>query len=383
MPTMSRVVAVAPVLPPHRHTQTEITATIGPLVSRTARPGVLDRLHAGTGVRTRSLALPLEGYAGVTGPGAANAVFLREGTTLAVRAARRALDAAGLDPADVDLVLFTTVTGVSAPSIDALMVEPLGLRPDVRRLPSFGLGCAAGAAGLARVHDHLVGHPDDVALLVSVELCSLTLQHGDDSIANIISSGLFGDGGAAVVVVGEARAAALGARPAPRRAPAAAPDEGPDPAAVAPAVAPRVIATRSVLVPGTADQLGWDVRDTGFRIVLAPGLPDVIATHLEEQVRALLEPLDLKARDVARWVVHAGGPKILDAVQGALDLDHDALALSRASLADVGNLSSASVLHVLAATLAGPPPEPGSVGVVLAFGPGVGVEMVLLRWEAP
>lgn len=355
---MSRLLAATPVLPRHSYAQAEISAVIGPLLTdqdtgRPSRRAALDRLHAAGGVHTRHLALPLEEYPNVTAFGQANDHFITVGTDLAEEAARGALDAAGLVAADVDFLLFTSVTGISAPSIDALLVPRLGLRPDVKRLPSFGLGCVGGAAGLARVHDYLTGHRDGVGLLVSVELCSLTLQHGDDSMANLVSSGLFGDGGAAVVLVGD------------------------DHPSTAPGT--TVVDTASRLYPGTSDQLGWDVGDGGFRIVLSAGLPDVIAAHLADDVAALLEEHDLKVRDVGAWVVHAGGPRILDTVQDVLDLDGEALQLSRDSLAAAGNLSSSSVLHVLAATVA-QAPEPGTVGLLLAFGPGVSAELVLLRW---
>ena len=143
--------------------------------------------------------------------------------------------------------------------------------------------------------------------------------------------------------------------------------------------APRVVDSRSRLYPDTEDQLGWRVTDGGFQIVLAAGVPTVLRRGLEDDVVALLELHDLKTRDVTTWVVHAGGSRILDAVRESLDLDPQALAVSRAVLAATGNLSSASALHVLAATL-DDLPAPGSIGVLLAFGPGVACEMVLLRW---
>lgn len=354
---MARILAVAPVLGPHAHPQDEITATIAPLLTRDpARRALLERLHAASGVATRHLALPLDAYAHLTSFEAANDAFVRIGSDLAETASRTALAAAGLAPGDVDHVFFTSVTGVSAPSLDALLAVRLGLRPDVRRLPSFGLGCAGGAAALGHVRDHLVAHPSHAALLVSVELCSLTIQHGDDSTANLVASGLFGDGGAAVVMVGDDH-------------PAATPGAG-----------PQVVDAATRLYPGTVDHLGWRVGGSGFRIVLAPGLPGVITEHLADDVRALLEPHDLKPRDVGAWVVHAGGPRIVDAVRDALDLDDDDVAVTRSVLARTGNLSSASVLHVLAEAL-DRTPDPGTWGVALAFGPGVGGELALLRWD--
>ncbi len=352
---MARIASIAPVLPAHVHAQSEITATIAPLLtSNPRRRATIERIHAATGVESRHLALPLDDYAALTGFTAANDAFVREGTALATTACRRALDDAGLDPADVDFVLFTSVTGVATPSLDALLVQRLGLRPDVKRLPSFGLGCVAGAAGIARVRDYLQGHPGDVALLVSVELCSLTLQHGDDSMANVVSTGLFGDGAAAVVMVGRDRAAE---------------HRGVD-----------VVDARSALYPDTADALGWDIGGSGFRIVLAASLADLVEQHLGEGVEHLLAAHGLKVPDVGTWVAHTGGPKILQAAARALDLPDEAFAASWRSLARVGNLSSSGVLHVLADELATGGQIPGSAGVLFAIGPGVSTETVLLRW---
>ncbi|MBO0610440.1 type III polyketide synthase [Myceligenerans salitolerans] len=368
---MSCVVAVEPVLPGHVYAQEAITEVVGPLVAPDpGRAALLRRLHGSAGVDHRHLVLPLEEYAGLRSLGATNAVFVREGAALAERACRRALTAAGLEPGDVDHVFATSVTGVAAPSLDVLLSERLGLRGDVRRTPSFGLGCAGGAGGLARVHDHLLGHPRDVALLVSVELCSLTLQHDDDSMANLVASGLFGDGAAAVVVVGSGHPLARAAR---ARTVA-------DPSAARPRPA-RLVDTRSHLYPGTTEALGWEVRDSGFAIVLSAGLPDLLRAHLPADVKGLLVEHGLTPAEVPTWVVHAGGPKVIDAVRDALGLPEAAVRESRASLACAGNLSSSSVLDVLARTLARSEAPPGSPAVLMAFGPGVACELVLLRLE--
>lgn len=319
---------------------------------------LLERVHASAGVRQRYLALPLEEYARLDGFRAANDTFIDVGTTLAEQAVRSALDAAGLTGADVDVLLATSVTGIAAPSIDARLVSRLGLRADVKRLPVFGLGCVAGAAGVARLHDYLVGHPDDVAVLLSVELCSLTVQRDDPSTANLVASGLFGDGAAAVVLLGERRAAAMGL-------------PGPD-----------VVSTRSRFYPDTERVMGWDVGGTGFKIVLAASVADVVEANLGDDMKGFLDAADLAIPDIDRWVAHPGGPKVLQAVQQALDLPDGALRHAWESLAAVGNLSSSSVLHVLAATLDDVPPAPGSHGVLMAMGPGFCAELVLLRWPS-
>lgn len=360
---MSRVVAVAPVLPEHSYASEEVSTVIGPLLTADpSRTVLLRRLHRGAGVRRRHLALPLEDYAGLSTFGAANAAFLREATTLVERASLQALQAASLTAPDVDHVFTTSVTGLGAPSLDVLLAARIGLRPDVRRTPSFGLGCAGGAGGLARVHDYLAGRPRDVALLVAVELCSLTLQHGDDSAPNLVASGLFGDGAAAVVVVGDEHPLARtetvhGSRTA------------------------SVVDTRSRLYPGTTGDLGWEVRDSGFGIVLSAELPRLLGAHLLGDVNGFLAEHGLAPAHVPTWVVHAGGPRVIDAVRDALDLTEEDVRESRASLADGGNTSSVSVLDVLARTLARSAAPPGSPAVLMAFGPGVAAELVLLRLD--
>ena len=345
---------------PHGYPQEEITAAFSAVVSPDGtHREVIERIHRATGVRHRNLAIPLDAYADLTGFGEANDAFIRVGLDLGEAAIRGALATAGLDAADVDLVMSTSVTGIAAPSLEAMLVPRLGLRPDVKRIPVFGLGCVAGAAGIARVHDYLVGHPDDVAVLLSVELCSLTVQRDDVSMPNIVASGLFGDGAAAVVMVGERRATRMGL------------------------TGPRVIASRSRLYPDTERTMGWDIGGSGFRIVLSAGVADVIERYLGDDVSDFLGDHDLKTGDIARWVCHPGGPRVLEAMESALDLHEGQLDVTWRSLAGIGNLSSASVLHVLSDTLNGrdgPLPEPGTPGMMTAMGPGFCAELVLLEW---
>ena len=347
---MTRIAAVAPVLPEYAYPQAEITLELSRLISPDGgKRAVIERLHGAAGIATRHTALPLERYRELGSFGEANDVFIRVAAELAERALGDALAAAGFDAADVDFIMFTSVTGISAPSIDALLIPRLGLRSDVKRLPSFGLGCVAGASGIARVHDYLVGHPDDVGVLVSVELCSLTLQRADSTMANLVATGLFGDGAAAVVMVGR----------------------GVD------SVGPRVVDTRSAFYPDTGDIIGWNVSATGFEIVLTTGVAEVIEGSFPESVRSFLADNGLTASDIGCWLAHPGGPRVLEAFASALDLPREIFALSWASLERVGNLSSSSVLHVLAD--AGDQPS-GTRGLLFALGPGIGAEFVLLEW---
>lgn len=342
-------------LPPYRYEQREITEAIADLCEvQGAGRRVLEHVHQSAQVNTRYTALPLEKYADLTDFGATNDAYIRAAVDLGAEAVSEALRAAALTPVDVDMVMFTTVTGVAAPSIDARIAARLGFRPDVKRLPVFGLGCAGGAAGLARTHDYLRAWPDQVAVLLSVELCSLTLQREDRSVPSMVANGLFGDGAAAVVALGSERGKGV--------------------------PGPSVVATRSLLYPDTERMLGWDVDQNGFRVVLGADLPAVVRQRLGDDVRAFLADNGLAVDDVAAWVSHTGGPKILQAVESTLDLKDGALDLAWRSLASVGNLSSASVLHVLRDTLAFRPPPHGSPGLLFAFGPGLCSELVLLRW---
>ncbi|MFB6950787.1 type III polyketide synthase [Streptomyces niveus] len=354
---MSRIAAVHGVLAPYRYTQSEITD----MVARTCLPAgsdrrVMDRLHESVRVHSRHMALPLDDYVKIDGFGAANDIFIEVAGDLGAEAVRGALRTAGLRPSDVDLLMFTSVTGVAAPSVDARLVGRLGLRPDVKRLPIFGLGCVAGAAGVARLHDYLRGWPDHVAVLLSVELCSLTFQRDDPSMANLVATGLFGDGAAAVVAVGEQPRA----QAAPR--------------------GPTAVATRSRMYPDTGHVMGWSVTGSGFRVVLDSSVPDVVRRLLADDVRGFLAEHGLTPTDVTGWVAHPGGPKVLQAVGESLGLPDGALDVTWRSLAEVGNLSSSSVLHVLRDTLARQAPEPGSPGLMIAMGPGFCCELVLLRW---
>lgn len=348
-------------LAPHGYPQAQITAAFAAVVSPDgSHRAVVERIHEATGVRQRFLALPLDEYATLDGFGAANDAFIRVGLELAEQAIAGALKHAGLAASDVDLILSTSVTGIAAPSLEARLALRMGFRPDIKRVPVFGLGCVAGASGIARLHDHLLGDPDGVAVLLSVELCSLTVQRDDVSMPNVVASGLFGDGAAAVVMVGARRAAAMGI------------------------TGPTVIASRSRIYPDTERTMGWDISETGFRIVLSAGVPEVITTYVGDDASDFLSDHDLKTTDITRWVCHPGGPKVLDAMEEALDLHDGQLDVTWRSLAEIGNLSSSSVLHVLADTMSGrngvDHPEPGTPGLLMAMGPGFCAEMVLLRW---
>lgn len=319
---------------------------------RLRNPQMLERLHRNVAVEGRHLAIPTEKYYDIATWGQANDIWIEVAKQLGEQALCRALHNAGLDRQVLGALLFTSVTGISSPSIDALLINRMGLPANIRRVPIFGLGCVAGAAGIARAADYVRAYPRQAAALVSVELCSLTIQRDDLSVANLISSGLFADGSAAVIVTGSDIQA-----------------DGPE-----------ILGTRSVFYPDTEEMMGWKVTEKGFRITLSPQVPDLIRENLGHDVDAFLADFGHSKSDICSWVLHTGGPKVLEATAAALDLHNGELDASWDCLKRVGNLSSASVLVVLEDVMRNRRPEPGTLGVLAAMGPGFCSEIVLLRW---
>ena len=244
------------------------------------------------------------------------------------------------------------MTGISSPSIDALLINRMGLSRNIRRVPIFGLGCVAGAAAISRAADYVRAHPDQIAVVLSVELCSLTLQREDLSMANLISSALFGDGAAAAIVSGAERGLP----------------------------GPKIVATRSVFYPDTEEMMGWDISEKGFRIVLSREIPNLVRKNLANDLDEFLAERKLTRADIGSWVVHTGGPKILEATAEALGLKNGELDVSWQCLRRTGNLSSASVLVVLEEVMKNRRPQPGTLGLLAAMGPGFCSEFLLLEW---
>jgi len=352
-PRDPRIAAVGRALPPHWYDQETLLAALSAYwAEKHFNADRLRDLHRAVQVKGRHLALPLEAYPGLDGFRKSNDAWIGAAADLGEAAVRSALEKAGLAASEVGLLYFVTVTGVSTPSLEVKIANRLGMRHELKRTPIFGLGCAAGAGGTARAADALRAFPGEVALMLSVELCSLTLQRDDASIANAVASGLFGDGAAAVVLCGGDR----------------------------PARGPRVLGTRSVLWRDTEWVMGWEVVDTGFKVVLSGKVPEVIRGNVAPDVDALLGAHGFSRGDVRHWVAHTGGPKVIDAFGEALGLPAEALARSRRSLAEVGNLSSASVLFVLGDLLDSGEAREGDLGLLAAMGPGFGAELLLLRW---
>jgi alkylresorcinol/alkylpyrone synthase len=348
-----RIAGAASALPPHKYDQTILLNALkdfwGP---RLDNPEFMQRLHQRVGVDSRHLALPMEQYHGITTWGRANNHWIEVALDLGEQALGLALQRAGLPPDTLGAIFFVSVTGIASPSIDARLINRMALPRHLKRVPIFGLGCVAGAAGVARAADYVRAFPDQVAAVIAVELCSLTLQHDDLSIANLISSGLFGDGAGVALVAG-----------------ASVKCDG-----------PRILATRSVFYPDTEQVMGWDISEKGFRIVLSREVPLVVEQFFAGDVDAFLEAEGLSRGDIGSWILHTGGPRILEATAEALNLRQDALEASWTCLRRTGNLSSASVLLVLEEFLQHRRQPEGSYSLMAAMGPGFCSELLLLRW---
>lgn len=276
-------------------------------------------------------------------------MYERTSVDLAAESARRALQQAGALARDVTHVIFVTCTGFFAPGPDILLVERLGLRPTVQRAVIGFMGCYAAFNGL-RMADQIVrAEPDAVVLQVHVELCSLHFQN-EISIQNLVSNCLFGDGSAAAVYARPGRFAGGLA---------------------------DIEATHCALGNDSLAKMSWRISDHGFSMYLDTEVPRRVQAEAAGFVRALCDRAALHLRDVERWAVHPGGPKILDAVCDAIRLHDEHVAVARQILRYFGNMSSTTILFVLEEMFR--QPHRGAPMVMLGFGPGLTMEGAVLR----
>ena len=313
---------------------------------------IIERLHFRTGVEGRYYCRPLNEYQGLDTWGKMNDVWIEVAEQLGEKAIDCVLKTAGVGRDEIGALFFVSVTGVSSPSIDARLVNKMKLNPNLKRNPIFGLGCVAGAAGLARAADYVRAYPDQIAILLSVELCSLTWQRGDTNPAALIASGLFGDGAVAVLIAG----------------------------ANVKLAGPNLVASTQVFYPDTQDVMGWKISEKGFQVILSPEVPNVVLNNLGKNVDEFLASRGLKRSDIGSWIMHTGGPKVLEATAEALGLKNGELDVSWQALKRVGNLSSGSVLVVLDEVMKNRRPAPGTKSILAAMGPGFCAEMSLLEW---
>jgi alkylresorcinol/alkylpyrone synthase len=354
----SSILSVERFLPPYRYPQDVVTGWVRAWLHENgaAEAARLLSVYATAGVESRASVVPIED---VFFPGdfeTQNDRFAKFAREIAVDLARRALASAGLEPGQVDLVVSVSCTGFMIPAMDAHVADALGLGPRLVRLPITESGCAGGVVGLARANDYLTAHPERAALLLAVELSSLTFQRWDRSATNVVSTAIFGDGGAAVVLVGDRHPAAARARAA-------------------------IVDAESVFFRGTTHLMGFHLRNQGLQIVLDRGLAPFVRREVLAVVEEFLRTRGIARADVTRWILHPGGRRIIEVMSERLGLRPQDLAPTEAVLSQHGNMSSVTVLFVLDEILREHRPAPGERGVMGAFGPGFGAEFALLEFR--
>ena len=352
-----KIVATTMAFPPYYFSQAEVLTALKTYWDKgLENAAVLERLHSRTGVEGRYFCRPLKEYYALDTWGKTNDVWIETAEELGEKAICTLLRETQLPPEKIGSIFSVSVTGVACPSIEARLMNKLHLPNGIKRTPIFGLGCVAGAAGLARAADYVKAYPSQAAILLSVELCSLTWQRDNISIPNLISSGLFGDGCAAVLVVGSELAAEMKY-------------SGPD-----------IVGSKAIFYPNTHDTMGWEISEKGFRIVLSADVPTLVKENLGRNVDDFLAEHGLIRDEIGSWIMHTGGPKVLEANAEALGLAREDFALSWDALRRAGNLSSASVLMVLNDVMREQRPAARTKSVLVAMGPGFCSEMLLLEW---
>jgi len=280
-----------------------------------------------------------------------NNEYIEHAVKLGREAAEKCLAKASLRPEDIDLIITVSCTGFMIPSLDAHLIKLMGFRSDIRRMPFTELGCAAGAMAISRAADYIKSYPDANVLIIAVELPSLTFQRKDISQANLISSILFGDGAAAVIVTGQEKPG------------------------------PRVLVTETYTFPDSLGAMGFDLRDSGFHILLAKDVPEMIGAQIKDLVHGFLERNGKCRKDIKGWILHPGGARLLGNVEEQLGLCKCDTQPSWDILGNVGNLSSATILFILQEWLEKRPLPSGEHAIAAAFGPGFSAEFLLLQWN--
>jgi len=351
VPAVATIAGTATAVPPHVLSREIVKNGIGRVFSlEGARLDAIREVIDNSAIDQRYSVFPPEYTIEPRPLAQINAEYQEKSVELGLQVTERALAQAGMTTTDVDMLITVSCTGVMIPSLDAHLATIMGFRPDVRRLPITELGCAAGAAGLARTWEYLSAFPDRTALLVAVEIPTLTFQRKDASQANLISAVLFGDGAAGVVVTG-------------REAPG-----------------PRILASECFLFPNSLAAMGFDLRDSGFHIVLSKDVPELIRERIKDLADGFLSRQGLRRDDISAFLLHPGGQKLLSFMQEELGLDRSDTEISWDILRRYGNLSSASVLFILNEWLVQKEMPSGSYGLLMAFGPGFTAEMLLLQW---
>ncbi len=349
---MPKICSVRTAVPPHQVNQSTARdfarAVFGRHLPDTDR---LLEVFLNSGIETRYFSRPLEWFAQEHDLADKNGAYIDSATELSARAANELLKDHDLSPEQIDYIIYVNTTGLATPSIDARLINILNLRTNIRRTPIWGLGCAGGAAGLSHAYHHALGHPKDRVLLIATELCGLTFMPDDFSKSNLVASALFGEGSAAVLVVGdEVDTTGL-----------------------------EIVGTQSRFYPDSLDVMGWNVESRGLQVVFARRIPDIVAANSKCDLASFLAKYNLTFDDVSTYLFHPGGMKVIEAYEQALGFCDSQMKYAREVLRDFGNMSSVSVLFVLERYLRERGLHGKGHGLISALGPGFCSESLLFR----
>ncbi len=349
---MSRIRGVGTAVPEHRIDQENVREFSRSLF-REAFPDIerLLPIFDNALVRQRYFSAPAEWFGSERSFTEKNALYIEKALEIGGAAILDCLETCGLDPESVDHFIFVSTTGLATPSIDARLVNSLKMRTDIRRTPIWGLGCAGGASGLSRAFEYTHAFPDKRALVLALELCSLTFQRNDMSKSNLVATSLFGDGASAVIVSGA--------------------DTG-DPG-------PAILGSRSTIWYDSLDVMGWEVNDQGLKVLFSRDIPTIVSTWVLPGLLAFLDEYGIGLDALNHFIAHPGGTKVLDAYRETFGLDEGRLERARDVLTRFGNMSSPTVLFVLKEFLDARAIGPGEYGLITALGPGFSSEMLLIR----
>ncbi|HEX4831093.1 MAG TPA: 3-oxoacyl-[acyl-carrier-protein] synthase III C-terminal domain-containing protein [Trebonia sp.] len=354
----TQIARVRGYLPPHRYSQDELVSytidILGEQLGRPAKEGVVRRMFANAGVQARHLTMPLDYYRQQRTIVEALADVQRAVLDLGTTAITETLAEAGVAPGEVDMLAVTSSLALGTPTIDFELAERTGLRPDVRRLPLGPSGCSGGAALVAWMHAYLAAHPDRLAVGFVADLPWFAGRLAPPQLSRIVESALLGDGGAVIVMAGAERAAPG-------------------------LVTPWVLDSTSAIWPNSRDDVYWRLEEGSLTSGMSQRTVDAAEESMPVVVDKLLAGRALAVADIDAWVMHPGSLKVLQHIAAALGIKEDALEDSRRVLSRAGNMSGATVLHVLAEAGQSPRPE-GTWGLLAALGPGLVCEAALLRW---
>jgi alkylresorcinol/alkylpyrone synthase len=350
---MPRIASVGRALPPYKLSQTDIKDFVRAHFSHSRLP--IDRLlevFDNAQIKERYFSVPIDWYQTEHSFVEKNEQYIHSCDQLGVAAGKDCLQAVGVSPQEIDYIIFVSTTGLATPSIDARLINLLQMRSDIRRTPIWGLGCAGGASGLSHAYHYLLAHPKHRVLVVAIELCGLTFQQNDFSKSNLVATALFGEGAAAVLINGDdIESSGI-----------------------------EILETHSTFWPDSLDVMGWNVMNTGMQVVFSQSIPQIVAKRALPNFEGFLSNKDLTLNDIAYFILHPGGAKVVEAYENALALSNGKLDLCRESLRDFGNMSAVSVLFVLSEHLRRYPLKSGKYGLISALGPGFCAENLLVRF---